>query len=65
MLLYDYAIGDWVCTETLKGHESTVWGLAFHPSGARFASCSDDKSIIVWKHDPQNPSVCEEDGKTM
>lgn len=39
---------DWYCTETLNGHTSTVWSLAFSPDGARMASCSDDKSILVW-----------------
>ena len=39
---------DWYCTETLNGHTSTVWSLAFSPDGARMASASDDKSILVW-----------------
>jgi cytosolic iron-sulfur protein assembly protein CIAO1 len=33
------------------GHESTVWGASFSPSGDNFASVSDDKSIILWGRD--------------
>jgi WD40 repeat protein len=32
-----------------EGHASTVWGLAFEPSGGRLASCSDDRSVRVWR----------------
>ena len=43
----------------LKGHTSTVWGLAFEPMlnnpsptdpdpSVRLASCSDDLSVIIW-----------------
>lgn len=41
---------DWVCTETLKGHKSTVWDATFEPNDGNFlVSCSEDKSIILWK----------------
>lgn len=33
------------------GHTSTVWDLAFDPTtdGSRFASCSDDRTVKLWK----------------
>lgn len=40
---------DWVCFGTLKSHESTVWGLAFDSSGKQLATCSDDRTIKVWR----------------
>lgn len=40
---------DWECRATLEGHTSTVWGLTFDPSGQRLASCSDDRTVKIWK----------------
>ena len=43
------AVGeDWSCRQTLSGHTSTVWDVAFERSGARMASCSDDKTVALW-----------------
>lgn len=47
--LYQEEEDDWVCCATLEGHESTVWSLAFDPSGQRLASCSDDRTVRVWR----------------
>lgn len=42
--------GDWVCAQTLLGHGSTVWALAFSPGDGRyFASVSDDCKLILWE----------------
>ena len=30
------------------GHSSTVWALAFNPSGSKMVSCSDDTSLKIW-----------------
>lgn len=41
---------DWVCTETIKGHASTVWDATFEPKkGDLLVSCSEDHSIILWR----------------
>lgn len=40
---------DWECKATLKGHTSTVWSLAFDAAGERMASCSDDRTVKIWK----------------
>ena len=34
--------------QTLNGHESSVWKVAFHPSGRWVASASHDHSIRIW-----------------
>ena len=34
---------------TLRSHDSTVWSLAFDASGERLASCSDDKTVKIWR----------------
>lgn len=47
--LYREEDDDWVCFATLEGHESTVWSLAFDPSGQRLASCSDDRTVRIWR----------------
>eukprot|EP00936_MAST-01D_sp_MAST-1D-sp1_P002073 g2073.t1 len=39
---------DWSCMATLRGHTSTVWGVAHRSDGERSVSCSDDASLIVW-----------------
>lgn len=47
--LYHEEEDDWVCCATLEGHESTVWSVAFDRSGERLASCSDDKTVRIWR----------------
>lgn len=41
--------GDWWCARTLIGHTSTVWGLAFDRLGTEIVTCSDDRSVCLWK----------------
>lgn len=40
---------DWECRATLEGHTSTVWSVTFDPTGQRLASCSDDRTVKIWK----------------
>lgn len=40
---------DWECRATLQGHTSTVWALSFDAAGQRLASCSDDRTVKIWK----------------
>ncbi|XP_064031567.1 probable cytosolic iron-sulfur protein assembly protein CIAO1 [Pogoniulus pusillus] len=47
--LYEEEEDDWVCCATLEGHESTVWSVAFDGSGERLASCSDDRTVRIWR----------------
>lgn len=47
--IYKEEDDDWECRATLEGHESTVWSLAFDPEGQRLASCSDDRTVKIWK----------------
>jgi WD40 repeat protein len=32
----------------MSGHSAGVWSLAFHPSGRRLASGSQDQSVRIW-----------------
>ena len=48
-LYVDDPSDDWYDFQTLTGHESTVWSLAFSPNGDYLASASDDKTIRIWK----------------
>lgn len=45
----DTTDSDWTCIDTLVGHTSTVWGIAFDSTGNRLASCSDDQTIKIWQ----------------
>ena len=44
---------DWTCKQSLEGHTSTVWGVAFSEDGNMIYSCSDDKTVIVWELDQE------------
>lgn len=55
---------DWVCTETIKGHESTVWDAAFEPTdGFYLASVSEDRSLVVWHF--ASPNAMPDQGDEM
>jgi WD40 repeat protein len=43
---------DWICINTLSGHNSTVWGFALNSEGDTLLSVSDDKSIRIWHGEP-------------
>jgi len=54
---------DWTCFCTLSSHESTVWSLCFDKSGTRLATCSDDKTVKIWKeYQPGNPEGIKTEG---
>jgi len=40
---------DWRCVTTLRAHTSTVWCLAFSRDGNGLVSCSDDRSVVLWR----------------
>ena len=59
-------VDDWVCVAVLRGHEGTVWAVEWEKSkesldpvasdpvdGPRLASCSDDRTIRIWKRQPK------------
>jgi len=43
-----WMIFEGVCVKTIRGHDSWVRGVLFHPSGRYMLSCSDDKTVRVW-----------------
>jgi WD40 repeat protein len=45
---------DWVCTQTLAKHSSTVWAASFNNDGNYLISCSDDMSLCVWEKTDKN-----------
>lgn len=50
--IYKEEDDDWECRATLTGHTSTVWSLSFDANGERLASCSDDRTVKIWKEFP-------------
>ncbi|EFC48191.1 WD40 repeat domain-containing protein [Naegleria gruberi] len=56
---HDRQSDEWKCVGILRGHTSTVWGLAFEPQLSSddpeypqyMVSVGDDKSLILWRED--------------
>ena len=46
---WEEADDDWINTDTLAGHGSTVWQASFEGNGERLATCSADLVVKVWK----------------
>ncbi len=40
---------EWSLHMTLDNHTNIVWSLAYSPDGSHFASCSQDKTVRVWR----------------
>lgn len=51
---YDEALDDWVCSYTLEGHGSTVWGLDFDADEQHLVSVGDDRRLVLWEVGPTN-----------
>jgi WD40 repeat protein len=45
--IWNVATGEMV--KELRGHERTIWCLAWHPSGKRLASGSEDMTVRIWE----------------
>ena len=55
---------DWICFSTLNSHTSTVWSISFAKDGKRIASCSEDKTVKIWKEfQPGNQEGIATEGK--
>mmetsp|Transcript_22016 Transcript_22016/g.37189 ORF Transcript_22016/g.37189 Transcript_22016/m.37189 type:complete len:365 (+) Transcript_22016:54-1148(+) len=54
----------WVCSEIAKPHTGSIWRLSWaHPEfGQIFASCSEDKSVIIWEEQEILSAVGEGEG---
>jgi len=40
---------DWVTTQVLEGHSTTVWEASFSPDGNQLASVDGDGCVIIWQ----------------
>ncbi|ETW30178.1 hypothetical protein PFFCH_02409 [Plasmodium falciparum FCH/4] len=49
--LWSKIMNEWNCIQTLNEHTSVVWCVTFNFDGSQFATCSDDKTIRIWKSD--------------
>ncbi|KAJ7578196.1 WD40-repeat-containing domain protein [Mycena floridula] len=46
-------------TMILEGHQDEVWSIKWSHDGARLASASKDKSVIIWELQPDNDSMSQ------
>eukprot|EP01126_Amoeba_proteus_P052865 TRINITY_DN6421_c0_g1_i24.p1 TRINITY_DN6421_c0_g1~~TRINITY_DN6421_c0_g1_i24.p1 ORF type:complete len:171 (-),score=21.51 TRINITY_DN6421_c0_g1_i24:56-568(-) len=53
---------DFYLSQTLTGHSSTVWDMAFSPSGDMLVTVGEDKTMILWQYTMRNGS---DDGKQI
>lgn len=59
------AVPHWVCSEIAKPHSGSIWRVSWaHPEfGQIFASCSEDKSVIIWEEQEALSSDRKRDGR--
>lgn len=44
--IWDAATG--IRTDSLVGHDSTIWSMDYHPGGSMIASASSDRTVCLW-----------------
>ncbi len=47
---YEASCDDWLCKQTLEGHTSTVWKVAFNTSGNLIVSVGGNGEVLLWKN---------------
>ncbi|KRY82916.1 putative cytosolic iron-sulfur protein assembly protein CIAO1 -like protein [Trichinella pseudospiralis] len=47
--LYSFDGEEWNVQQRLEEHTSTVWSLSFNGLGNYFCTCSDDRTVKIWK----------------
>ena len=56
---------DWRSVSCVEAHSSTVWAAAFSPDGAYLATCSEDRSVAVWRQCTPEPVDTDTDGPQL
>ncbi|KRY35314.1 putative cytosolic iron-sulfur protein assembly protein CIAO1 -like protein, partial [Trichinella spiralis] len=55
--LYEFDAEEWNVQQSLEEHTSTVWSLSFNGSGNYFCTCSDDRTVKIWKRNSEEKTA--------
>lgn len=50
IIAYDSSTGEMIIKPLRGGHQANIYAIAYSNDGRRFATCGQDRVVIIWKN---------------